>query len=292
MIKDFRKKVEKIINLLPPIPAVMTELMQAIKTDTDLRTLGRIIAKDPSMSVNILKVANSAFYRLSYKVTTVEHAARLLGTREITSVCVSCGVSASLKPPKGIPSMNLTAFWKHSVITGLIARVLNERFNLGDSHNVYLAGLIHDVGKIVLDRSIHEAYNKILDVAYNESIPVIDAEIRVIGESHASVGGWLMEKWRLPSVFADAVNYHHSVINSPPESRTLVAAISLADQLAWIKDFGFRRGISDILLSDDNAYTILREANPNLDDKALEDIVSGLDAVAERADVMGLSLGI
>lgn len=292
MVKDFRKKVEKVINLLPPIPAVMSELMQAVNNpDTDLKTIGRIIAKDPSMSMNVLKVANSALYRLSNNVTCVEHAAQLLGVKEISSICISCGISSALKPAVGVPTMNLNAFWKHSVVTGVIARTLNDRFGLGPFHNVYLAGLIHDVGKIVLDRSIHSAYTKILDVACNENIPVIDAEIRVIGESHASVGGWLMERWQLPSMFADVAKYHHSVTDVPLENRTLVAAISLADQLAWLKDFGFREGIDDILMSENGAYAMLQEVNPEITDKNLEDIIARLEnTLDETAEAMGSSL--
>jgi HD-like signal output (HDOD) protein len=294
MVKDFRKKVEKVINLLPPIPAVMSELMQAVNNpDADLKTIGKIIAKDPSMSMNVLKIANSAFYRLSNTVTSVERAAQILGTKEIASVCISCGVSSALKPAAGVPTMNLNAFWKHSVVTGVIAKILNDRFGLGPFHNVYLAGLIHDVGKIILDRSIYAAYTKILELACNENIPVIDAEIRVIGESHASVGGWLMEKWQLPSMFADVAKYHHSVTDSPLESRTLVATISLADQLAWLKDFGFREGIDDILKSENNAYAILQDVNPEITDKNLEDIIARLEnSLDERAQAIGSALEI
>ncbi len=87
VIKDFKSKVLKMISYLPPIPTVMVELVQALNDeDIELNVLGKIIAKDPSMSVNVL-VANSAFYKLPVKVNTIEHAVRMLGTREIAS-CV------------------------------------------------------------------------------------------------------------------------------------------------------------------------------------------------------------
>src|SRR5512137_1935962 len=98
MIEDFESKIKQTIEYLPPIPIVMTELIQALNDDIDLNDLGRIISKDPSMSMNVLKVANSAFYGLRNKVATIEHAVRMLGTREITSLCIACSACNILRP--------------------------------------------------------------------------------------------------------------------------------------------------------------------------------------------------
>ena len=102
MIEDFRKKVEETINFLPPLPAVMTGLIEALNSeDADFRSLGKIISKDPSMTLDVLKIANSAFYGLQTKVTSIEQAVRMLGLSEIASLCISCGTTQSLRPPRG-----------------------------------------------------------------------------------------------------------------------------------------------------------------------------------------------
>ena len=145
MIEDFESKIRDTIEYLPPIPLVMTELIQALSDDIDLNDLGKIISKDPSMSMNVLKVANSAFYGLRNKVATIEHAVRMLGTREITSLCIACSACSVLKPASRKSTIDLTLFWRHSVATGVFSKLLSSELNIGLLNNIYLAGLIHDV---------------------------------------------------------------------------------------------------------------------------------------------------
>ncbi len=265
VIKDFKSKVLKMISYLPPIPTVMVELVQALNNeDIELNLLGRIIAKDPSMSVNVLKVANSAFYQLPVKVNTIEHAVRMLGTREIASLCIACTAGKTLKAPDNQATIDLSMFWKHSVATGVISKVLCSELGIQTQNNIYLAGLIHDVGKIILDRFMHDVYKEIVKITYNENISVIEAEQRVIGESHAKVGGWLMEAWNLPSIFVDIANYHHSVMETDEDSRLEVAIVSLSNQLARLKSFGFGGDMSGVVLADIDAWKIIDEAYPQI----------------------------
>ena len=265
VIKDFKSKVLKMISFLPPIPTVMVELVQALNDeDIELNLLGRIIAKDPSMSVNVLKVANSAFYQLPVKVNTIEHAVRMLGTREIASLCIACTAGKTLKAPDNQATIDLSMFWKHSVATGVISKVLCSELGIQTQNNIYLAGLIHDVGKIILDRFMHDVYKEIVKITYNENISVIEAEQRVIGESHAKVGGWLMEAWNLPSIFVDIANYHHSVMETDENNRLEVAIVSLSNQLARLKSFGFGGDMSGVVLADIDAWKIIDEAYPQI----------------------------
>ena len=89
MIENFREKVEETINFLPPLPSIMTDLIEALNSDdTDFRSLGKIISKDPAMTLDVLKIANSAFYGLQTKVTSIEQAVRMLGISEIASLCI------------------------------------------------------------------------------------------------------------------------------------------------------------------------------------------------------------
>ena len=265
IIKDFKSKVLKMISYLPPVPTVMVELVQALNNeDIELNVLGKIIAKDPSMSVNVLKVANSAFYKLPVKVTTIDHAVRMLGTREIASLCIACTAGKTLKAPANKATIDLSMFWQHSVATGVISKVLCNELGILTQNNIYLAGLIHDVGKIILDRFMHDIYKEIVKITYNENISMIEAEQRVIGESHAKVGGWLMKAWNLPSIFVDMANHHHSVMETREESRLEVAIVSLSNQLARLKSFGFGGDMSGVVLADIDAWKIIDEAYPQI----------------------------
>ena len=277
MIENFKEKVERTINFLPPMPTVMMELIQALNTDSDLRTLAKIISRDPLMAMNVLKIANSAFYGLPSKVTTIEQAVRMLGTNEITSLCISCGASQTLKPPKGVQTMDMKMFWRHSVATGVIGKILCNKLNMGRWDSLYLAGLVHDVGKVVLDRFTHDVYREIVELTYRESIPMLEAEARVMGASHDTVGGWLMEKWRLPQVFGEVARYHHTVLEAPKNSTVVVAIISLADQLARLKGFGFGGDMNGVDFFESDSFKVLEQRNHDVINLDLVKFVWDLD---------------
>jgi HD-like signal output (HDOD) protein len=287
MIENFRQKVEETINFLPPMPVVMTELIDVLHSDTaDFRTIGNIISKDPSMTMNVLKIANSAFYGLPYNVTTVEQAMRMLGINEIASLCISCATNRSLKAPPGVKTVDFEAFWKHSVATGVFGKILSRTLNIRRGENLYLAGLVHDVGVVILDRFKHEVYNEIVDLTFKENIPILEAEQRVMGASHDTVGGWLMEKWKLPEVFLDVTRYHHNVNDAPEKNKVVVALISLADQLARLKEHGFGGDMNGVVISDTDAFIILEKKNPDIADLDVVKFIWDLDSANAEIEEM------
>jgi len=291
VIENFRQKVEETISFLPPLPTVVAELMSVLSSDDyDLNTLSRIISKDPSMAMNILKIANSAFYGLPHQVTTVEHAVRMLGSREITYLCVSCGASRSLKPPKGVETVDLKRFWRHSVATGTIAKILAQKFDLGKWDNLYVAGLIHDVGAVVLDRFKHDVYKEVLDLTRQENISALEAEERIMGASHDMVGGWLMEKWKLSNVFVEVASCHHHIDRTSDENRDLVAVVALANTLARLTMHGFDGNMSGEIVQDSDAFLFLAEKSADLKDldmvKLVWDLTDATKEIEEMEDVI------
>ena len=283
MIKDFAKRIENIIDFLPPVPIVMSELLQALgDEDIDINALARIISKDPSMSINVLKVANSAFYRLPYKVATVEHAVKMLGMKEITMICLACGTYRALAPSSNVQTFNFDDFWKHSVAAGVIARKICRELKVGDRNIIYFLGLLHDVGKVILDRFAHDVYSLVIQTTFDECISMIEAEKRLIGESHDAIGGVVMEKWKLPSVFADVARFHHAVMEAPEHNRTAVAIISLADQLARIRYFGFGGDMSGVVLSETDAFKVLAAVAPEIENIDIFRFVYELETVDDE----------
>lgn len=282
MIENFVDKVERAINYLPPIPIVMDELLKSLNDeDVDINTLVRIISKDPSMSMNVLKVVNSAFYRLPYQVSAVDHALRMLGLKEITMICIACGVYKALAPSRNAQAFNLDEFWKHSVATGVIAKRLCKEMKTGDQDVVYFLGLLHDVGKIILDRVAHDIYTMVIQTTYDESISIREAEKRIIGESHDTVGGLIMKKWRLPPFFSHVAQYHHAVPEAPEDNRAIVAVVSLADQMARMRFFGFGGDMSGIVFSDTEAFKVLEAVSPVIQEMDIVKFIWDLDGVDE-----------
>jgi putative nucleotidyltransferase with HDIG domain len=265
----------------------MTELLQALgNQDIELKALANIISKDPMMSMNVLKVSNSAFYRLTNKVATVEHAVKLLGIKEITGICIACGAYQSLKPPRGVETFDLDDFWRHSVATGIVSRRLCQELEILDGNVLYFLGLLHDVGKVVLDRFAHDLYKNVVQVARDESITMQEAEKRIIGESHDAVGGWLMEKWRLPWTFTDVAKYHHNMNEAPDDNMAAIAITSFADRLAWLHYLGLESGFDVKILTDNEAYSFLEENTANIDEIDLGKFMQELDSAHEEIDEM------
>jgi HD-like signal output (HDOD) protein len=281
MIDSIRQKVEGIRDFLPPIPLVMNELVQLLnENDVDFKSLADVISKDPSMTMNVLRIANSAFYGLPNKVKSLDHAVAMLGVKELTSLCMSCGAAAALAPnKKGQKTMDLKSFWRHSVATGVIARIFAVEFGL-PTNNLYLGGLMHDVGMVVLDRFFHALYAQIVEVTFKENMPVIEAETRVLGETHAKIGGWLMEKWKLPPLFSEIASFHHSIEESSEEHRMVVCVVSLANQVSRLAGFGFGGDETGMVLSETPAFQFIAEKHPNMKDVDIAKFVMDLD----RAD--------
>lgn len=291
MIADFAKKLENIIHFIPPIPAVIVELVRALDDEnSNMGTIARIIAKDPPMSMNVLKVANSAFYRLANKVSTVDHAVNMLGVKEISMICVSCGAYQALKPPRDAGTFNLQEFWKHSVATGVIARTLCKELSVGDRQTIYFGGLLHDIGKVVLDRFAHEVYKIIIQITHDECIPMIEAEKKILGESHDVIGGLIMEKWKFPFVLADIARFHHSVSASSEQSRPSIALCALADELARLQFYGFGGNQGGVILEETEAFGILAGIAPGITKidmyKLVQDLETLQDEIAEMETIL------
>ena len=287
MIDDLQKQIEEVIDFLPPVPAVMIELLKALgDKDIELRALAQIISKDPLMSMNVLKVSNSAFYRLPNKVSTVDHAVKLLGIKEITGICIACGAYQALKPAQNVETFDFIDFWRHSVSTGIISRRLSKELAILDHNILYFLGLLHDVGKVVLDRFDHATYKVVIQKTLEENTTIREVEKSLIGESHDIVGAWLMAKWKLPWTFVDVAKYHHMVNESPEDNKAAVAIISFADRLSWLHYAGLHSNFDVTLLTEHDAYLFLEEITDNIDEIDLGKFMQELDSANEEIDEM------
>ena len=287
MIENFREKVEETIDLLPPMPSIVGELLSVLHSDdADFKVIGRIISKDPSMAMNVLKIANSAFFGLTHKVTELDQAVRMLGTNEIISLCISCGAARTLVAPRGVQTMDLNRFWRHSVATGVIAKIISKKLKAGHGDNLYLAGLTHDVGAVVLDRFKHDVYQEILELTHTENISVLEAEQRIMGASHDVVGSWLMQKWQLPEVFVEVASYHHSVTRASPKHLVAVALISLADLLARLTMRGLDGNMDGVIVTDTDAFKVLEKKYPPMAHLDVVKLVWDLDGAQPEIDEM------
>lgn len=205
------KKIVDQISGLPTLPAVIsrvTKLMQNPKVSAS--EVSQAISSDPALASKILKVVNSAFYGFPSRIKTITHAIVILGFNAVRATALSASVFSTFSQSDQTSSFDRQAFWKHSIGVGSAAKILAKKLKMKETEEVFLAGLMHDIGKVILDQYLHDQFEEILKLTKSRNCLIMDAEKEVLGGiSHAEIGGFLAKKWNLNDEFIDIIENHH-----------------------------------------------------------------------------------
>jgi HD-like signal output (HDOD) protein len=220
-----------------------------------------VVNKSPSLAALLLKIVNSAFYGFSTKIESISRAVTLIGVKEITTLAI--GVSA-LRLFKDIPSdfVDLTSFFKHSFACGLIARMLAAHKNIQPPEQLFVAGLLHDIGRLILLKHFADRYGKLVQVAATSPSSLYILEKMRLGCRHTDVAKHLIKIWNLPPSLADSIYYHHHPSSARDVKRA--AVIHLADMIAHCLGLG-SSGENGIPQFDDEAVEKLDILPSNLE---------------------------
>ena len=222
---------------LPTMPEVLVKLNEVVaRPDSSAADVAKVIATDPAVATNILRIVNSAYYGLQVRVSSVSLAVSVMGFNMAKKVALKAAVFSTFgKRREKIQHFDPSAFWRHVVFTGIAARAIAGRASaFADMHaeDAYIAGLLHDIGKIILIEKCAPRYLAVLRKAVQTGRPEIELEREELGFTHADVGSVLAVKWSLPEDLAIAIRYHHAPAKDPFQ-RSLSSLIHLADHLAW-----------------------------------------------------------
>lgn len=214
----------------PHICVRITELLGNPRTNA--RAVGEVIAQDPSLTARLLKLVNSSFYGYRSRIDTVSRAVAVVGNVAVHNLAIA--VSA-VKSFSDIPNdlVNMDTFWRHGVYCGLIARACGNRVRVLHPERLFVGGLLHDLGSLVLYQTRPDACRETLLIAGGDEAVLYQAELEAFGFSHAELGGKLMAHWGLPETLADAVACHHAPSNArtaPLEAAILHVAEALANR--------------------------------------------------------------
>ena len=221
---------------LPVLPAAVLELLDMLgRDDVDTSQLVARISLDQALTAKTLRLANSSFYGVLRQVGSVTDATTMLGLRTVRAVVTAAALTGSFKPPacKGFDFM---AFWRHAVNTAVSARLLAAEVG-ADPDAAFTAGLLHDVGRLVLASAFPERYAGVLAHRVKADIALRDAELALLGIDHAAVGAAVAERWRFPKAIVEVIGNHHT----PAACATafvLVRIVHIADQLARVLEHG------------------------------------------------------
>jgi putative nucleotidyltransferase with HDIG domain len=282
-------KPENLIASVPKVPAPSPSVARLLgllaRADGDNDGLIKVVRQDSVMSARLLGLCNSAAYGLSAPVSSIEQAVLLLGHLEIHRLVMSVGFSGALSPAMPGYAMEDGELWKHSLLTAYTAvavTALARGANV-DPSIAYTAGLIHDIGKIVITHALTpEAQAQLRQIIDFGSKSLIEAEREVLGCDHAEVGAFLLQQWGLPEILVAAVANHHAPILQPrPE---LSAIVHVADVIAL--EAGVAPGLASFAMRvDEDAVTALGLEREHVE--AL--ILSAYDSLARVEEMIAVS---
>ncbi|TVQ99386.1 MAG: HDOD domain-containing protein [Desulfovibrionales bacterium] len=210
--EDETPKLSQIVSRevdLVTLPGIFHELLEAVVSPTSSSAqIAEIISKDTSLSSRLLRLVNSSFFGFISRVDTLSRAVTIIGTVEITNLAMGISVTSMFdNVPKDI--IDVHDFWEHSIAVGVLARILAAQMNQTKLERIFVAGLLHDVGRLVLIKNYPALTASMIRRSWSSSLPLHQIEQSTLGFSHAELGGALLKAWNIPQSLQDAVRYHH-----------------------------------------------------------------------------------
>ncbi len=226
--------IEDELQDLPPLPAVVMRVMQTINDPTtSAADLNRLISGDQALASKVLRLVNSSYYGFPRKIATITHAVVILGFNTVRNLTTSLGVFNAFDARGQHTALDRDQFWAHSLAVAVAAGVIARRKNVPAKavEEVFVGGLMHDVGKLFLDLYFPDQYAVAIKLAQAANISIWDAEKTALGVGHALVGKRIAEKWNLPPSLTSMIMLHHQPAFAK-EHFEIVAIIHAADHVA------------------------------------------------------------
>jgi HD-like signal output (HDOD) protein len=268
--RTLRTRVEN-ISTVPTVPSVLKQLSTIIENPKiSLNEISHFVSKDPALTTKILQMVNSALYGFPGRISSVNHAVMLLGLNVVKGLLLSVSVFE-------IMHKAMIGLREHSIGVAIASKVIAQKKGLKEPEEVFVAGLLHDVGKVILILMYPDEYDKAVKESEASAIAIFDTERNHFSETHAAVAGWLSEKWHFPRKLCDCLANHHR-----PQVSTLApletSIVHMADILVKARGIGF---------SGDN---LVPELNPqaheilNLTEADLREVLKELEDSVEQTE--------
>jgi HD-like signal output (HDOD) protein len=224
---------------LPAMPQVAAKVLElSSDPETSAAQLQQVISDDQAMTGRILKIANSAMYSCSRKVRTLTEAIVMLGFNSIRSLVVTSAARNLYNTRKSRTGLKERLLWEHSIGCAIACRLLAAERVPGLAEEAFLAGLMHDIGKLVLNLRVPEKFDEVVQVVYNENRPFHVTEAEILGFDHTHVGALLVNKWKLSPMLEEAILNHHNPEALTPDN-PLLLYLDLGNQMCKKMGIGF-----------------------------------------------------
>jgi len=230
-----REEILARVSTISSLPTSATQMLAlANNPDAQIDDVQRTVEYDPGLVTNLLRLANSAYFGTGGAINSVREAVVRLGFKRVFQIAMTSAVAPIAQKEIRGYDLPRNGLLRHSAATALAVEYLPKRLSMRVPDATYTAGLLHDLGKIVLGTYLEISSAPIVIKAYRESISFEIAEQMVLGTDHAEVGAALLEYWKLPRVVIDSVRWHHDPNKYPHEDKTVVDLVHLGEHVARI----------------------------------------------------------
>ncbi len=224
-------QVLRSLKNLPPFPMVAQRTLLLLnKPEVSIQELVEVVKFDPAITANILRISNSAYFGLRREIHSLHQALLLLGTQELLKIIIASGATRVFAAPTPGYFTERQGLWRHSVSCALMVTLLCRELSLPDHATGFTAGMMHDIGKVVLSLFVEQKFQEIMTVVEQQGVSFLEAERIILGVDHAEMGGEMARMWDFPDRLRLAITYHHL---DKPEAYTddLILLVYLADLL-------------------------------------------------------------
>lgn len=236
---DIEQLTQKLQNVFP-MPQILSKIMHVVNDpNTSAASIEQVFKYEPSFTLKILSLANSAYYGSPGKITNIRSAITLLGFNLIKSLAVHASVNELFHSNSNNSLFSGIDLWKHSIAVGVVAKMIARRHRLGQAEDYFTMGILHDTGLIIEFQFYREAFDELLAKLHDGQGELIELEEKLLGINHATLTRMLCEKWQLPKMMTIPLAYHHDPLAAPESMRPSATVIYLANAVVHEKKVGF-----------------------------------------------------
>ncbi|MEW6235023.1 MAG: HDOD domain-containing protein [Candidatus Omnitrophota bacterium] len=263
------EKIVQEIDDIPPLPSIVVKVMQLIRDpESTAKQLTDVISQDQALTGNILRLCNSSYYGLPRVVSSLSQAIMYLGFHTVRNLVLTCSISKLFSPDKKVYGYKKGGLWYHAVVCALTCQIISKKIKPDIADAAFTAGLLHDIGQLVMAIIIKDTAETIVDLMESNNISDLKAERETVGFSHDELGAALANKWNFPDELVHAIRFHHTPEASKNKS-ILTAIVNLADAIVLELGYGvqldqMKHPASSYALKiakiDEELYNSLRDA--------------------------------
>lgn len=225
-------RLDRFIQSMPPLPITVSKILEITKKpNVDAKELNSIISLDPVLTGKVLKLINSAYYSLPNQITSIVRAIVMLGINTVKNLALSSSIVTSINKQSNFNAIDMDGFWRHSICVGVMAKTFakKQRIDPKKTEEYFVAGLLHDIGKIPLNSQMPEQYIRAMALSQQNKMPLYEAEGSLFGMNHTEIGFQIAKLWRLNPTLFSSICFHHNLYGAEENLQKFVATIELAN---------------------------------------------------------------